>query len=281
MKVIDFGKIQTANIEFQSILKSVTEISNTNRSILIIGEEGTGRRTLAQMLYEASKFSKSKHKILKKDESVSDFKGVIIITDLQTYNFRDQQELVNKMRINRNNILWIAIAQSDFLNLADKGFVRKDLIFEFTKIICIPNLKQRTQDKEFLIDQILHMLSWVSGRILRVNEEARKYLITKDFKENISGLEKSLESAALACKDSLIVRSDLIEAKENENDLLENKITTLADMEKKLIIQTLQITQNNKSHAARLLGISIRTLRNKLSDYRKQADQKIMAEVHI
>ena len=45
---------------------------------------------------------------------------------------------------------------------------------------------------------------------------------------------------------------------------------TLAEMEKKLIFQTLQLTASNKSQAARLLGISIRTLRNKLNEYKER-----------
>lgn len=45
---------------------------------------------------------------------------------------------------------------------------------------------------------------------------------------------------------------------------------TLAEMEKKLIYQTLQLTASNKSQAARLLGISIRTLRNKLNEYKER-----------
>jgi two-component system response regulator FlrC len=48
-------------------------------------------------------------------------------------------------------------------------------------------------------------------------------------------------------------------------------ISTLAEMEKLLIFQTLQITSNNKTQAAKKLGISIRTLRNKLSLYREEA----------
>jgi two-component system response regulator FlrC len=39
-------------------------------------------------------------------------------------------------------------------------------------------------------------------------------------------------------------------------------------MERRLILETLQRTKNNRSHAAKMLGISVRTLRNKLAEYR-------------
>jgi len=45
---------------------------------------------------------------------------------------------------------------------------------------------------------------------------------------------------------------------------------TLRDMEKKLIFETLEKVNDNRTHAARMLGISIRTLRNKLKQYREE-----------
>lgn len=51
---------------------------------------------------------------------------------------------------------------------------------------------------------------------------------------------------------------------------------TLAEMEKKLILQTLQLTASNKSQAARILGISIRTLRNKLNEYSQRGTHELI-----
>ena len=44
----------------------------------------------------------------------------------------------------------------------------------------------------------------------------------------------------------------------------------LRNMERQMIIQALQKTDNNRTHAAKMLGISVRTLRNKLNEYRNQ-----------
>ena len=51
---------------------------------------------------------------------------------------------------------------------------------------------------------------------------------------------------------------------------------TVQEMEKALILETLRATNNNRTLAAKLLGISIRTLRNKLNEYRVEGDAKIV-----
>ena len=71
-----------------------------------------------------------------------------------------------------------------------------------------------------------------------------------------------------------ISQSGLIEDKHIQFEHIERKQMefvglTLAEMEKKLILQTLEMTKQNRTKAASVLGISIRTLRNKLSEYRE------------
>jgi DNA-binding NtrC family response regulator len=67
-----------------------------------------------------------------------------------------------------------------------------------------------------------------------------------------SMVERSVEPVVAEGVSSLVIRSG----------------TTVQEMEKALILETLRATQNNRTEAAKLLGISIRTLRNKLHEYR-------------
>ena len=53
---------------------------------------------------------------------------------------------------------------------------------------------------------------------------------------------------------------------------------TVREMERRLIVHTLERTKNNRTQAARLLGISIRTLRNKLAEYRSRGDLVLARE---
>jgi DNA-binding NtrC family response regulator len=53
---------------------------------------------------------------------------------------------------------------------------------------------------------------------------------------------------------------------------------TVREMERRLIVDTLERTRNNRTHAAKLLGISIRTLRNKLAEYRARGELALALE---
>jgi two-component system response regulator AtoC len=266
-RVKDFGKIQTSHPELQSTLSELDQVSSTDK-VLVLGEAGTGRRLVAQMIHEDSAYSENEivRYVPGKKIDIAAHR-VVLVMDIQYFNSVEQEAMVTQMLSTQNQCLWIATAQPDFFELAARGLVRKDLVQLFTRKIKMPNLKERSADLPFLIEQILLTLSWVTGRVLRVSPSAVAALENYFWSENIRELEQILEAAALSITGSVLEAQDL--------NLVQNvstqQIITLAEMERKLIMQTLQITQNNKSHAARLLGISIRTLRNKLSQYKSES----------
>jgi DNA-binding NtrC family response regulator len=266
-RVKDFGKIQTSHPELQSTLSELDQVSSTDK-VLVLGEAGTGRRLVAQMIHEDSAYSENEivRYVPGKKIDIAAHR-VVLVMDIQYFNSVEQEAMVTQMLSTQNQCLWIATAQPDFFELGARGLVRKDLVQLFTRKIKMPNLKERSADLPFLIEQILLTLSWVTGRVLRVSPSAVAALENYFWSENIRELEQILEAAALSIAGSVLEAQDL--------NLVQNvstqQIITLAEMERKLIMQTLQITQNNKSHAARLLGISIRTLRNKLSQYKSES----------
>ena len=84
-------------------------------------------------------------------------------------------------------------------------------------------------------------------------------------------IERALHSAQDRIEDSHIQ----FDYWSHDNSDLEAGLT-LAEVEKKLIMQTLNLTAQNKSQAARILGISIRTLRNKLNEYRQEGSYELI-----
>jgi two-component system response regulator FlrC len=98
--------------------------------------------------------------------------------------------------------------------------------------------------------------------------EAKAQLMAYHWPGNVAELENVIERAVALCQTDLI-QKEHIQFSQVEEGLIAAAGTTLSEMERKLILQTLQLTQQNKTRAAQILGISIRTLRNKLNEYRE------------
>jgi two-component system response regulator AtoC len=87
---------------------------------------------------------------------------------------------------------------------------------------------------------------------------------------NVRELENVLERAVVIAKEDFVEASAIaIENQEAKKDAVSFSGMTLSEVEQKLILQTLQMTAQNRTRAAEILGISIRTLRNKINEYRQ------------
>ncbi len=93
---------------------------------------------------------------------------------------------------------------------------------------------------------------------------------------NVRELENVIQRAVVFAKYSLLERKHLrfFEQKSNPNELSLTPGMSIGEMEKQLILKTLRSCDGNRTKAAEILDISVRTLRNKLKEY--QLDDKKM-----
>ena len=101
----------------------------------------------------------------------------------------------------------------------------------------------------------------------------RAALAARPWPGNIRELENTLERAALLAGSPDLRAADL-EDRDSPPPRLGGGLAglTVREVERQLILETLTRTNNNRTQAARLLGISIRTLRNKLAEYRLRGE---------
>ena len=171
----------------------------------------------------------------------------------------------------------IAISNVDLRDAVNQGKFRKDLYYRVNVIpMTIPPLRDRKQDIPMLVDFFVQ--KWVAVNRLKpveMSAAAMTVLNRYDWPGNIRELENTIERAVLIHSGDQILPQDLILDQEPQQIEAAARAlpleagTTVKEMEKQLIFKTLESVNDNRTHAAEMLGISIRTLRNKLHEYRQ------------
>jgi DNA-binding NtrC family response regulator len=162
-----------------------------------------------------------------------------------------------------------------------KGELREDLYYRLNVFqIPLPPLRQREGDLGVLIEALLQGLNRKhETRVVDVNAEVREQLRRYSWPGNVRELRNVLERAVILAGEGTITKHHLPRdfgvpagarpvLQEVEPDVVRLPVgTTVGEAEKALIQVTLQHTRNNKTRAAEILGISLKTLFNKLKEY--------------
>ncbi len=170
----------------------------------------------------------------------------------------------------------IATTNRELAKEVREGRFREDLFYRLNVFpLRLPPLRERREDIPLLADYFLKCFCQRNSRkIMGIDEEAMESLKRHPWKGNVRELENVIERAVLICRGDYISKEMLFYGEGDESETLhEDKDfrphpgRLLKDMERDLIYRTLKETDGNKTKAAKALGISIRTLRNKLKEY--------------
>jgi two-component system response regulator FlrC len=182
----------------------------------------------------------------------------------------------------------LATSNRNLVDEVKKGTFREDLLYRLNVVnLKIPPLRDRPQDIIELATHFAKKYATANGMPVRpLNAEARRSLTIARWPGNVRELENTMHRAVLlangpeigpealrapdgARMDSLAISQDLAAQAAATAEALARSFIgrTVADVERDLILQTLDHCFGNRTHAATILGISIRTLRNKLNQY--------------
>jgi two-component system response regulator PilR (NtrC family) len=178
----------------------------------------------------------------------------------------------------------ISATHKNLAEMMDAGIFRQDLYYRLNVIqLKMPSLRERPGDIPLLVNLLLAKLCTNQNiAIPSLDSEAQNFISKMHFPGNVRELENLLERALAMCDGTIIKIDDLSYENEYsarisgsnaqkkskfspEKNLELNLPDYLEDVEKKAIIQALEKTNNNKTAAAKLLGVSFRTLRYRLS----------------
>ncbi|HEX16467.1 MAG TPA: sigma-54-dependent Fis family transcriptional regulator [Deltaproteobacteria bacterium] len=166
----------------------------------------------------------------------------------------------------------IATTNRDLVEEVHKGRFREDLFFRLNVVpLHIPPLRERKGDIPLLANFFLEKYAALNGKgIEGFSPETMKLLEEYSWPGNVRELENVVHRAVLLAKGPIIEPKDLVidEGLVSRIDPPIKPGISLKEMERWLILETLKKVGGNRTQAAKLLGVSVRTIRNKLKEYK-------------
>jgi two-component system response regulator FlrC len=167
----------------------------------------------------------------------------------------------------------VATTNADLARCVQEGKFRQDLYFRLNVIpLVLPPLRQRKEDIELLARHFLQCFCGTYGKkIDGFTKDAMEKLLGHQWKGNVRELKNTVERAVLLAKGNKLdvhdIQLDGWQVPGDQKVFLEGSVK---EVERELILSTLEREGWNRTRASRRLGISIRTLRNKLQEYRRE-----------
>ena len=224
--------------------------------------------------------------------------GTILLDEISEMDMRLQAKLLRVLqerevdRIGgakpvKVNIRVLATSNRNMQEEVKKGTFREDLYFRLNVIaITMPSLRERAEDVEPLAKHFVEKYSKANGVSPRkISDDALAKLKNYSWPGNVSELENTMHRTVLLATgdtiepDAILLQGTPAEpatpasssAKASQDRPSTSLVgRTVESVEQELIINTLSHCLGNRTHAANILGISIRTLRNKLKQYNEQ-----------
>lgn len=188
----------------------------------------------------------------------------------------------------------VATTNRDLSEMVKEGTFRQDLFYRLNVIpLKLPSLAERPGDIPLLAQYFLEKFSSQYKKEMKeFSGPVRRFFLEYDWPGNVREMENLVERAVLLNQGGEYVLEDLWDdvvpevassptaqwqdaepVKANDSEVIQactddGTVVPLKDVERQMILHALQKTDNNRTHAAKMLGISVRTLRNKLHEYR-------------
>lgn len=171
----------------------------------------------------------------------------------------------------------LAATNQDLEQLVAEKKFRQDLYFRIKVVLIkIPPLRERKSDIPFLVQNFIDTFSKEMNKIISyISKDALRILYDYNWPGNIRELKNTIESMIITTKNEYLDVEDIpediktgttINVVEN-NNLIISPGLTVDQAEKNLIIETLKYTNGNRTEAAKMLNIGLRTLYRKIKEY--------------
>lgn len=291
----------------KKVMEMVKKVAITDANIFISGENGTGKELIAREIHKYSKrnnevmlsvdmgavsetlfeselfghvkgsFTDAKEERVGKFETAD--KGTLFLDEIGNLSLSLQAKMLTALQ-NRTitklgsntpvpiDIRLISATNKNLNEMVAEGLFREDLLYRINTIsIELPPLRERGKDivllAEFYLDKYAKKYEKLG---LKISPKATQKLLKYKWPGNVRELQHSMEKAVILA-DSNILDEDSFSL--NKSNSVQNKIQnqTIEDVEKEMIIASINKENGNMSIVAKNLGITRQTLYNKLKKY--------------
>jgi two-component system response regulator FlrC len=302
--------METVNVELfgrdpkvQKAVNVAANVSVTKAPVLIAGEAGVGKRTLARYIHEnsnrtgkpfemvdcsADAKTVENHILGWRDEEGRFNKGVLEKANTGTVVFANIDGLEDEFQKKLHKIISelsdydidvriIATTTKNLSKLVGSGrFYRGLYTLVSNNALSLTPLRERAHDLEMMAQHFVNEFS--EGRPMNIDASAMDKILSHYWTHNVHELRTVLETSVANCQGECLTETDLeIGEKKavnmmNDEDNEGIRLMSLKEAEKLLIKKALIHTSENRTQAAKILGVSIRTLRNKINEYRSDGN---------
>ncbi len=293
--------------QLMQVMNMVRKVAKTDANILITGENGTGKELIAREIHRLSErsnevlvsvdmgaisetlfeselfghvkgaFTDARENRAGKFETAS--KGSLFLDEIGNLSFHLQAKLLaaiqnrQVMRVGSDrpvpvDIRLICATNKNLPQMVADGLFREDLLYRINTIqIELPPLRDRGEDIAVLAEFFLKKFaSKYDKHGLKINGAAREKLLKYQWPGNIRELQHTIEKAVILSDTSVLKPEDFF-LRPVSSGKFDEQLSTLEEMEKRMVLSAIDKHAGNMSLAADQLGITRQTLYNKLKKY--------------
>ncbi len=217
--------------------------------------------------------------------------GTIFIDEIGDFKLESQAKLLRVLEnrtvtpIGSNsdrevNVRVVAATSHTLEQLIREENFREDLYYRLNVVnLHLPRLRERREDIPLLVNHFMRELGEAANKpVLQIDTDLKDYLETHDWPGNVRQLRNCLESMIVLAAGEILTLDDLPAMAQNDtaapNHLTIPPNTKLTDLEREAVEQALEQHDGNRTHAAKSLGISVRTLQRKLKTWDVDDEQQ-------
>jgi DNA-binding NtrC family response regulator len=301
---VNAGRIVYASREMKAVLMKAERVAKSDTTVLVLGESGVGKELISRYIhensdrhgkpfvavncaalpenlleselfgYEKGAFTGANMKKPGKFELADT--GTILLDEVTEMDFRLQAKLLRVLQEKEIEIVGgkypkkvdarvIATTNRNVAKMVEEGKFREDLYYRLNVFpVLVPPLRERRDDIPELVAYLLKKYS--KGMDTRIDHEAMEFMKAQPWKGNVRELENTIARACILSNYSVIKMMHLKDADASADSAPRGG--SVKEMETKLILDALKSVRGNRTRAASILGITVRTLRNKITEYK-------------